>query len=945
MIYYDINCFLSILTYPISEPEMIFDNPLEKFYEKHSQMIEQQMCLGNWKPIFEKREKLRGQVREQVLKLLKNKSNIYSYDKVYQYLEKWYLGDSIYKDIFFSEIKGDKINYNEFDIIMNILMSLSNSLISKLDNQIVYKYWENEKDKNFLGGFLGSGKIHLFRSLNQTIPLDILVVLFALKSENREKELEGFFGNVAVTDLLLEDVVKSGVAENHLHMGVTVSFSAIWDNLMMSIEKGESKTLFSRFGSFYLLNKEELYFYLCLARCIRNYMIILTYAFQEGKLDKAEEFFKDKTLNPIHILNEKEIKKLKTMLFNNNNNVMDRIEQYFMSIQNEIHMQIQDIEKNYIPEEICSVNTTWENKILFYVLKFIYGTRKDSNIEVKCYLIKKLFLHYLRIKNYFFQVIVQNKQIFGLDYFQTYYGRVSSWNRELAKKQYTYDKEYQQYYQILKTQFSIKNLNKLELRTSFPDTEGEGRKQIKKFLQAYLDLLHENYCKFNDGRYYPYKKFPRLGLVFHFIKTEQFENLQCFQLEEREYLQYGSLYNKYKNQLSIFKRLRDTARFPGIDKYLVGIDIASLENVVPTWVFSNLFENARDGHQEPLYHNKYMEPFQSLGFTCHVGEDFRHLLSGVRRIYEVIHYMKFHVGDRIGHGLALGMDPYEWNKRNPNVILPRIEVIENYVWAYKILSEFKNDLQFSNFQFLKYRIHELSKEIYENNFENITIENWIDAYELLFKQEQINYSEINKNNCNYCDNCSKYNIINDEVSKSNFKCYILDNEKSKNKGMMQVPYQILQSYHCLKFITKMKEPIHYKITQQELEILISVQKIVKELVAKEGIVVEVNPNSNVTIGDIDTLKEHPMYNISIPKCDYENVLICVNSDDPGVFHTNVINEIGFAYFGMLEQGICRETCLDWIEKLCKTSMRCSFIRRNDTDEQLLNGLEELISTL
>ena len=87
--------------------------------------------------------------------------------------------------------------------------------------------------------------------------------------------------------------------------------------------------------------------------------------------------------------------------------------------------------------------------------------------------------------------------------------------------------------------------------------------------------------------------------------------------------------------------------------------MASLENSVPTWVFRDIYESARDANAEPFtLENK--RPFQSLGFTFHAGEDFRHLLSGLRRIYEVVYFLKFHAGDRLCHGLALGILVDDW---------------------------------------------------------------------------------------------------------------------------------------------------------------------------------------------------------------------------------------------------------------------------------------------
>ena len=114
------------------------------------------------------------------------------------------------------------------------------------------------------------------------------------------------------------------------------------------------------------------------------------------------------------------------------------------------------------------------------------------------------------------------------------------------------------------------------------------------------------------------------------------------------------------------------------------------------------------------------------------------------------------------------------------------------------------------------------------------------------------------------------------------------------------------------------------------------------IVSDRGIVIEVNPNSNVTIADIDTLSNHPLYNISSPSCDYGSVLTCINSDNPGIFNINVINEIGFIYFEMIEKGNGREFCLQCIERLRDAGMCYSFIRREESDEYILQELDELM---
>ena len=147
--------------------------------------------------------------------------------------------------------------------------------------------------------------------------------------------------------------------------------------------------------------------------------------------------------------------------------------------------------------------------------------------------------------------------------------------------------------------------------------------------------------------------------------------------------------------------------------------------------------------------------------------------------------------------------------------------------------------------------------------------------------------------------------------------------------------------HCKRFVRRMEEPIHYEVTEQDLLMIEELQKILKEKLGKKGIVIEVNPSSNTAIGDLDVLEENQLYQMNRPN-DVQNVLVCVNSDDPAVFNTNVSNELAYIYYGMLEQGIAREAALLWMDRIRRNGVDSSFIRRQESDAMLLKRLSDLI---
>ncbi len=373
----------------------------------------------------------------------------------------------------------------------------------------------------------------------------------------------------------------------------------------------------------------------------------------------------------------------------------------------------------------------------------------------------------------------------------------------------------------------------------------------------------------------------------------------------------------------------------GLDKFIVGIDMASLENAVPTWAYAEIFEKARDSSSELL--KKKSDNFQSLRFTIHAGEDFRHILTGIRRIYESIIYLKFHSGDRIGHGIALGLAPKDWYSNNKAIIIPRGEALYNYVWAYKLIEEDMEENALINIAYLEKQIFKLFGEIFGDNvFANLnTI---IEAYHRLHTSKEFHLSNLEQ--CLKCDQVNCYTNI--QSHHCSLICQLL--KEAQQNHILSVA-NIVQANHCQHFLHKINQPIHLKITEQDIIIAEEVQKTTRKLVNEYGIIIEVNPSSNVIIADIDTIKQHQIYNINNHNYDFDNVLACINSDDPAVFNTNIANELGYIYFGMIERGVSREAIIAWIEKLRRTGMMASFIKDDVSDEIFLEQVSNISDNL
>lgn len=79
-------------------------------------------------------------------------------------------------------------------------------------------------------------------------------------------------------------------------------------------------------------------------------------------------------------------------------------------------------------------------------------------------------------------------------------------------------------------------------------------------------------------------------------------------------------------------------------------------------------------------------------FTFHAGEDFSHLVSGLRTIVEAVIFLDLWPGDRLGHCTAIGISPDLWIRRIGKICyLPQGEWLDDLVFVWKLIRESKHE--------------------------------------------------------------------------------------------------------------------------------------------------------------------------------------------------------------------------------------------------------------
>jgi hypothetical protein len=95
---------------------------------------------------------------------------------------------------------------------------------------------------------------------------------------------------------------------------------------------------------------------------------------------------------------------------------------------------------------------------------------------------------------------------------------------------------------------------------------------------------------------------------------------------------------------------------------LRAIDICGVEDAQPSWVSAPTLRRVRrqSSRVAALSPRLHLEP---LRLSIHTGEDFLWLTSGTRAIAEPFHWRLIERGDRIGHGIAITLEPNDWWER------------------------------------------------------------------------------------------------------------------------------------------------------------------------------------------------------------------------------------------------------------------------------------------
>lgn len=326
---------------------------------------------------------------------------------------------------------------------------------------------------------------------------------------------------------------------------------------------------------------------------------------------------------------------------------------------------------------------------------------------------------------------------------------------------------------------------------------------------------------------------------------------------------FGNIINKTKEES---KKIRKSTH---ID-YIVGLDTCGNELIAPPEVFAHAY--------------RYMVKVQerlSTKLTYHVGEDFYDLVDGLRRIDEALRFLPLQKGCRLGHAIAMGLNPLDYyQKRHFTYIAPKQIVLDNIVWLiYKsdscggclmntLRSKLLNDAE-RIYNDIGYR---------ESTGLPFSIEDYWQS--MFLRADDI---DIDAHDYSVWHETSLCEDICSSVASLNYNATTIDNVYKNH------------------VVVESNKTMEYRWDREIVDIVIRLQDKMLCDVEQRGLSIEICPTSNLLISHVTRYNEHPIFKYYEPGNNGgRNMLVSVNTDDRGIFATSLYNEYSILALALLK---------------------------------------------
>ncbi len=433
--------------------------------------------------------------------------------------------------------------------------------------------------------------------------------------------------------------------------------------------------------------------------------------------------------------------------------------------------------------------------------------------------------------------------------------------------------------------------------------------------ERYAEAMDEVLNELEDKLQYIHHRTIQPAIVVHLIKKPwkpDFEN-------KRVSLRYKQNRDEYERLLNLLKELFEG--YPKLRRWVRGIDAAADELETPPDVFAPTYRKAR--YDLNLLHATY-----------HVGEDFCHLVSGIRVVCEAVDFLQLRSGDRIGHATALGVDPTLWRETMPiQITLKRGDWLLDLLYAWNLLQgqrQMDDVIQrliddicqhgYAIFQKQHVSSHFLKKVFDLRHLDPLVL---MDMFHRAV-------SIMEKNNYNP-DAHFEFAQAVEEIRKlpNIFRLNQIEEGEAYRAFCREAPevMEMLLMWQSSKEIwersqARIEIPADY-FSDEILELL---QRLAMRKLVEKSIVVETLPTSNLRIGQYREMGQH--HSLRWLKADSDGgevtPLVALGTDDPGVFFTDIKGEFYHIFASLCKRGVNAQRALDILIRVNQCGERYAF---------------------
>ncbi len=662
----------------------------------------------------------------------------------------------------------------------------------------------------------------------------------------------------------INNILKGGVAENHFHLaGSTKVFELNWISLMNQIDgrlhdfKKINRTLQEFFiDPFDILDKRESFY----AECQRAALYRI-YLFSVVKEDVLL------------------IKKLEDLLCRLEKGAI--LEEYVTDIQDAIVLaqsvygaRMKGSVLDYALEKSKINENGDECRLLAGERRFLYDCFKHAASNLFSDKQKDLFYAYLVIRTDFRGEIIQTNGQTGFANFSNYQDRKEYFIE--GKKAY----EDELVHLALNESLRKENLVSLEARICPKSTS----KMLFQTLKRYEKIVKEGV---NETAY------EKLIYVMHFPKI--FDKPFVQGVPRNDNARRLSMRQARSIVALLEKRIEQ-------NEHIKGIDACSSEIACRPEVFGQVFRYLSDVIVmcSKIRENEIRTSYKTrnLFTTYHVGEDFFDIADGLRAIDEAMLFCGLRRGSRLGHALALGINPEEYYAFKGNkVVLSKQILLDDIAWMLCKADEYSCQIDSSLKTSLEEKFVDLYDEIFRDNIYEgfpLSVYEYYQSWKLrgdkpeLYKlsknefQRKIRITELERFDRYQC---------NDKISNE-----LRNNDKYR---------KIYFAYHFNKQVRcKGDEIEEFKTGRDYVKFMRQLQDgMIRQLVSR-GIGIESNPSSNYLIGTIRKYEEHPILRFNARKLksveSNTSLSVSINTDDQGVFDTLLENEYALMALALMK---------------------------------------------